>query len=207
MADAAAPMLSQGGDVRLGAVDGNRIPRSLSAFPNAGAACSTCAASPAPTPSACPASNAATDTTAWRGVAERIQRDLGQGDTVRAHCERGARALESTWNLENFENDLAQALRDLDGAAEPQPDFDAMRVQLGPIVRGLDPATGRCLSDYVSCRLTQGAVDALAWLQGRRCEELQAGEMDRMEREFGLFASGVLTVTEDGAVAPSRRSQ
>lgn len=134
------------------------------------------------------------DPAAWRGVAERILRDLGQGDTVRAHCERGARAIESTWNLENFENDLAQALRDLDGAAEPQPDFDAMRVQLGPIVRGLDPATGRCLSDYACLRLTPGAMEAVGWLQGRVCGELEAGEMERVEEEFGLFGSGVLTV-------------
>ena len=34
MADAVAPMLSQGGHVPFGAVDANRVPRSLSAFPN-----------------------------------------------------------------------------------------------------------------------------------------------------------------------------
>ncbi|BAV98508.1 hypothetical protein [Lysobacter enzymogenes] len=137
------------------------------------------------------------DPVAWRGVAERILRDLGQGDVVRVQCERGASVIKSTWNLDNFENDLTEVLRDLDGAMEPQIDFDAMRVRLGSVVRGVDAATGRCLSDYAHCRLVPEAMEAVVRLQGRLCRELQAGEMERVEREFGLFVSGVLTVAED----------
>lgn len=137
------------------------------------------------------------DPAAWRGVAERILRDLGQGDAVRAQCERGARAIENTWNLGNFESDLTRSLRHLDAAADSQIDFDAMRVRLGPVVRKLDPETGRCLSDYASCRLAPGAMEAIARLQGRLCGELQADEMERIEQTFGLFASGVLTTAED----------
>ncbi|GAB6451197.1 hypothetical protein bcgnr5379_63250 [Bacillus cereus] len=40
-------------------------------------------------------------------------------------------------------------------------------------------------------------MEAVVRLQGRLCRELQAGEMERVEREFGLFVSGVLTVAED----------
>lgn len=137
------------------------------------------------------------DPVAWRGVAERILRDLGEGDVARAQCECGARVIESTWNLGNFESDLTQVLTDHEDAVEPQIDFDAMRVRLGPVVRGLDAETGRCFCDYSSRRLAQGAVEAIAWLQSQLCGELQASEMEQMEGEFGLFASGILTVARD----------
>ncbi|QWP75789.1 hypothetical protein J5226_19580 [Lysobacter sp. K5869] len=137
------------------------------------------------------------DPMAWRGVAERILRDLGQGEVVLAQCERGARVIESTWNLGNFESDLTQALRDLDDVAEPEIGLDAMRVRLGPGVRGLDAATGRCLSDYVSRRLAPGAVEAVVRMQGRLCGELKVDEVERMEGEFGLLANGILAVMRD----------
>ncbi|MET4729601.1 hypothetical protein ABIE09_003415 [Lysobacter enzymogenes] len=133
---------------------------------------------------------------AWRGVAERILRDLRQGEVVRGQCERGGRVIESTWNLGNFESDLAQALRSLDSVVEPQINFEAMRVGLGPVVRGLDVATGRCLNDYASHRLVPEAIEAVASLQGRQCGEFLVGEMERIEADFGLFSSGVLAVTE-----------
>lgn len=137
------------------------------------------------------------DPVAWRGVAERILRDLGRGEVVRGQCERGARLIESTWNPGNFESDLARALRDLDGAADPEIHLDAMRVRLGPVVRQVDTATGRCLSDYAIRRLAPGAVAAIQRSQGQLCGELQAGELERIEGEFGLFASGILTVAVD----------
>jgi len=137
------------------------------------------------------------DPVAWRGVAERILCDLEQGDVVRTQCGRGALMIESTWSLGKFESDFNQGLRDLEGAAEPEIDFDAMRIRLGPVMRGLDAATGRCLSDYASCKFALGAVDAVAHLEGRLCGEVQAGEMGRIEKDFGLFAGGVLIVAND----------
>lgn len=137
------------------------------------------------------------DPVAWRGVAERILQDLRQGEVMRAQCERGAMTIESTWNLDNFDSDLAQILRDLSCTVKAQIDFDAMRVRLGSVIRGLDPATGRCLSDYASRRLVPGAMEAVARLQGRLCGELRASEMEQLEEEFDLFASGVLMLAGD----------
>lgn len=137
------------------------------------------------------------DPVAWRGVAECILRNLGQNDAVRVQCELGARLIEKTWNLGSFESDFIQALRDLDDAVEPQMNFDAMRVRLGPTVRALDPATGWSLSDYASCKLAPGAVEVVAQLQGQLCGELRASEMEQVERDFGLFARGFLALVRD----------
>ncbi|MEI2429370.1 hypothetical protein RDV84_22210 [Lysobacter yananisis] len=57
------------------------------------------------------------DPAAWRGVAERILRDLGRDETVWAQCERGGRVIESTLSPGNFESDLTQSLHSLDDAA------------------------------------------------------------------------------------------
>ena len=135
------------------------------------------------------------DPVAWRGVAERMLCDFDRDEIVRAHCERGARIVKDTWSLGNFERDLAHALHHVEDINEVQDSFDAMRLQLAPAVRGLDVATGRCLSDYGRIRLKPETALAVHQLLGQRCEDLLSEEMMCIERSFGVFASGVLTMT------------
>ncbi|SDX21384.1 hypothetical protein [Lysobacter enzymogenes] len=136
------------------------------------------------------------DPGAWRGVAEQVLRDLRRGEVVQGQCKTGARMSEANWAITNFELDLDQALRALDEEAKAEFEFEMLRVELGPTVRGLDVQTGIYLSDYGSGRLLSAAIDAVEFLKNRLCSDFQEVEMQRLEKEFGLFSRGILTVAE-----------
>lgn len=81
---------------------------------------------------------------AWRGVAERVIRDLKQEEIVLGQCKHGRRVIEAMWSLANFDNDLTQTLERFDEAEVPGVDFDAARVRLSPGGRGLNANASMC---------------------------------------------------------------
>ena len=146
------------------------------------------------TPAMTPAADGRQDAEAYRGVAERILADLGRSDAMAAQCQRGAALIDQQWSLAAFEQSLLAAMDRLDRPLPPEPDFEALQVQLSPLVRHMDWDTGRCLNDYASTTLRSQALAAARALVGRRCAELASDEMERIESTHRLFAGGLLTL-------------
>lgn len=134
------------------------------------------------------------DLRAYRAVAERIAQDLAApGETHRA-CARGRDRIAATWSMENFGDDLAQALTSLDEAAPAVPAFDALEVATSPLVRSLDLDTGVCFNDYATTVLEAPECALLRDLLGRPAHALSGEEMARIERQHRFFARGLLTL-------------
>jgi len=146
------------------------------------------------TPAMTPAADGRLDAEAYRPVAERILVDLGQRDAVAAQCQRGAALIDRQWSLATFEQSLRAALDRLEQPLPPEPDFEALQVQLSPLVRHVEWDTGRCLNDYASTTLRPEAVAAAKALLGRSCADLASDEMSHIESTHRLFAGGLLTL-------------
>lgn len=131
---------------------------------------------------------------AYRGVAEQIHADLARPEELRGQCRRGAALIDRSWSRAAFGQSLAAALGLLDRPPPDEPVFDEMEVALGPLVRSLDPVSGRMLNDYASGQLSQGDVGTINRLLGQRCAGLDGAEMARMEAERGFFRRGILTL-------------
>ncbi|HJW45817.1 MAG TPA: hypothetical protein VJ484_04945, partial [Lysobacter sp.] len=85
------------------------------------------------------------DPAAYRPIAERILADLDGPELRAEECRRGAALIREQWSLAAFERALSSALAGLDRPLPPEPEFEDLQVQLSPLVRSLDPVSGRCL--------------------------------------------------------------
>ncbi|GAB3352270.1 hypothetical protein [Lysobacter tyrosinilyticus] len=153
------------------------------------------------TPAMVPETDGRREAAAYRIVAERILADLDRSDDVGAQCRRGRALIDERWSLAAFERSLLAALDRLECPLPPEPDFEALEVQLSPLVRSIDPGSGRSLNDYASTTLRPDSAALLQQLLGRRCSELASDEMERIESTHGLFARGLLTLSS--AAVPS----
>lgn len=139
----------------------------------------------------------------YRDVASRILADLARAEAMAAECRRGAELIRRTWSLAAFERALLDALGGLERMPPPPPAFDDMQVAPSPLLRALDPASGRCLDDYASTTLEPAALHAVRTLVGRACRDLASADMQALEARHGLFSRGILTLAVPGiATAP-----
>lgn len=148
------------------------------------------------TPAMAPAADGRQDPAAYRVVAERILSDLARPAQVADECRAGAHLIDRQWSLAAFERSLIAALDRLHSPRPDPPDFEAMQVQLSPLVRHLDLQHGHSLNDYANTTLPGDARAAVASLLGRRCRELDSREMERLESRHRLFSSGVLALAD-----------
>jgi hypothetical protein len=134
----------------------------------------------------------------YRGVAERIARDLAHGGAMREACARGAAVIDATWSRAAFERSLVAALDRVHDGDAAEPEFETLEIALSPLVRLLDLDTGRHLNDYASGVLGPETIAVVRDLLGRRCAELESARMERLEREHGLFRNGILSLHPPG---------
>lgn len=136
------------------------------------------------------------DPSAFRAIAEKIVRDLRDPESVAADCRRGQAHIDATWSSEAFEVDMVLSVERALSAVPAPPDFDALRIDYAPFVRGIDPATRRVRSDYGSQILSPAARELVDTLVGRL-----AGSLDDCERQaveqHRLFETGVLALTQE----------
>ncbi len=141
------------------------------------------------------------DPSAYRAVAERILSDLARPQAVADECARGAALIRERHSLDAFGRALGDALDTLDSPRPAPPTFDDMHVQLSPLVRAMDPATGGVHCDYASTTLAPDALAALRQLVGQPCSALDGRDMHALESSHRLFARGLLSLAPAGAVA------
>ncbi|HEY4555713.1 MAG TPA: hypothetical protein VIG68_04685 [Lysobacter sp.] len=141
------------------------------------------------------------DPSAYRAVAERILADLARPQAVADECARGAALIGERHSLDAFGRALTRALDAIDAPRPDAPAFDDLHVQPGPLVRALDPATGRVHCDYASTTLAPDALDALRQLVGQPCGALDSRDMHALESTHRLFTRGLLALAPAGAVA------
>lgn len=130
----------------------------------------------------------------FRGVAERIWKDLARAGEVHAACARGKQLIDSTWSHAAFGHDLLGALERACTTVHATHDFEALEIGLSPLVRVLDFETGQLLDDYANGVLDAGARALVRQLLGRRCADLDSAEMERIESAHGLFRRGILAL-------------
>ena len=94
-------------------------------------------------------------------------------------------------------------------ALQPPPppvDFEALEVQIGPLVRGIDRASGVVRGDYANRILDHRELALVQELAGRPAAALDAADMQRLETEHRLFEEGVLALGLPEATAGSAGS-
>lgn len=131
---------------------------------------------------------------AFLPVAEAILDGLGDPAVVAAACARGRALIDARWSPAAFEAGFMAAV---DRALEPPPppvEFDVLEVQLGPLVRGLDTASGVVRGDYASRVLDQRERGLVGDLLGQSAADLDANDMQRLEAAHRLFEEGVLAL-------------
>lgn len=146
------------------------------------------------TPGMAPMAEGRQDPAAYRVVAERILADLSHSDEIAAQCRRGVAVIDQRWSLAAFERSLLAALDRMHKPLPQEPDFEALEVQLSPLVRSLDLHDGRSHNDYASTTLSQETLSVLRSLLGRRCADLDSATMERVETTHRLFSRGLLTL-------------
>lgn len=144
-----------------------------------------------------PAVSGERDAAAYRVVAERILTGLDRAEESVAECGRGAALIREQWNMKTFERALLSALDERTGPVPEIPEFERMRIVVGPLVRMLDAESGRCLSDYASVTLAPEAIAQVRQIAGRVCAELDGAEMERIEQHYGLFEQGILSLAPE----------
>jgi glycosyltransferase involved in cell wall biosynthesis len=131
------------------------------------------------------------DPDAYAAVAHRIHAALSDRAALRARCAKGRAYIDAHHNRGAMEAALGAAL----ALPEAPPlDFESLQVEIGPLVRQHDRATGIVVSDLRSGVLTPGQARALAELPGRTCAELKTLDPDARS----LFELGVLSLRAAG---------
>lgn len=131
---------------------------------------------------------------AYGAVARSIHAALADREGLAEKCRRGAAAIEARYNRGALHRDLAAALARLDEPVDPDPEFDSLRIELGPLVRHHDAASGTVVSDLRTFTLSPSQTTLLPELLGRTCGELSPGDRSAV-RIAGLFDRGVLTLS------------
>lgn len=134
---------------------------------------------------------------AWGHVANTVYRDLVQPAARREECRVGAERIRRLWSADAFHQRLRAVLEQASAPLPAAVEFDAQTVRLGPLLRQVDPASGRYLNDYANGVLPAAALELLTQLPGRSCRDLDSNDMARIEAEFGLFRRGLLTLDDD----------
>ncbi len=132
---------------------------------------------------------------AYEAVARRIHDALADRAARGRQCRRGASYIDAHYNRRSLQRDLAAALERLEGPAAPETDFDALTIELGPLVRHYDAASGTVISDLESFTLSASQAALLPELLGRKCGDLSATDRSTMRLAQRLFARGVLSLS------------
>ncbi|MCE9671223.1 hypothetical protein LY474_25770 [Myxococcus stipitatus] len=132
-------------------------------------------------------------------VAERILRALREPDATREACQRGREYVQRTYTRAAFGRGIQQSLEQLEHEPEP-PAFDTLRIEIGPLVRHLDPETGRVASDFQNLVLERAEVECLERVLHRTVNEVAPpGDEAGLARLQSLFSRGVLTLVPSAA--------
>ncbi|TKS53390.1 hypothetical protein E4582_00460 [Luteimonas yindakuii] len=145
-------------------------------------------------------------------VAEAILDGIGNPGPVREACRRGRAHIDACWSPAAFEHGFLAAVERALAPPPPPVDFDALMVEVGPLVRGIDATSGVVRGDYGSRVLRQRELAIVQELVGRSAAELDVDDMQRLETEHRLFQEGVLALavaaetTAETAGSPAGRT-
>lgn len=133
---------------------------------------------------------------AWQAAAATIYQDLINPASRQQECRLGAVRIRQQWSTDAFRQSLRGVIEQAYLPPPPAPEFDELTVRHGPLLRKVDPASGRYLNDYANGVLPVAARSLLAQLPGQSCRDLDSSDMTRIEAELGLFRRGLLTLVD-----------
>ena len=139
-------------------------------------------------------------------VAEAILEGLREPQAVSAACAQARAFIDAHWSPAAFEAGFMAAVERALDPPPPPVDFEALEVQIGPLVRGIDRASGVVRGDYANRILDHRELALVQELAGRPAAALDAADMQRLETEHRLFEEGVLALGLPEATAGSAGS-